>query len=76
MNVFEEFPEVEDKVEEQPKEQIENISLEDKKKDKDIVEEDNAEEKQIDELQQEFTSLFESFENVSKLNVDNLFPTN
>ena len=32
--------------------------------------------KQIDELQQEFTSLFESFENVSKLNVDNLFPTN
>ena len=34
------------------------------------------EEKQIDELQQEFTSLFESFENVSKLNVDNLFPTN
>ena len=34
------------------------------------------EEKQIDELQQEFTSLFESFENVSQLNVDNLFPTN
>lgn len=40
---------IEDKVEEQPKEQIENISLEDEKKDKDIVEENNVEEKQIDE---------------------------
>lgn len=40
---------IEDKVEEQPKEQIENISLENEKKDKDIVEEDNVEEKQIDE---------------------------
>lgn len=34
---------------EQPKEQIENISLEDEKKDKDIIEENNVEEKQIDE---------------------------
>ena len=33
---------------EQPKEQIENISLEDEKKDKDIIEENNVEEKQID----------------------------
>lgn len=34
---------------EQPKEQIENVSLEDEKKDKDIIEENNVEEKQIDE---------------------------
>lgn len=40
---------VEDSIEEQPKKQIENISLKDEKKDEDTVEEEPIEEKQIDE---------------------------
>ena len=40
---------IEDSVEEKPEEQIESISLEDEKKNEDIVEEEPVEEKQIDE---------------------------
>lgn len=40
---------IEDSIEEQPKKQIENISLKDEKKDEDTVEEEPIEEKQIDE---------------------------
>ena len=45
----EENTKIEDSIEEKPKEQIESISLEDEKKDEDIVKEEPVEEKQIDE---------------------------
>ena len=45
----EENTKIEDSVEEKPEEQIESISLEDEKKNEDIVEEEPVEEKQIDE---------------------------
>lgn len=45
----EENTKIEDSIEEKPEEQIESISLEDEKKDEDIVKEEPVEEKQIDE---------------------------
>lgn len=45
----EENAKIEDSIEEKPEEQIENISVEDEKKDEDTVEEEPVEEKQIDE---------------------------
>lgn len=45
----EENAKIEDSIEEKPEEQIESISLEDEKKDEDIIKEEPVEEKQIDE---------------------------